>query len=383
MTTADFDIAICGAGPTGCALALLLAKNCLNPERIALIGRQPAGHNNPADLRALALNFGSLQLLNSLSANPTPAAKIRTVHISQEKHFGRALVTNKDLNVPVLGAVVGYDALIQQLHQKLVQTKIQFIQVPHPVTAQPGPKVSVQINQQTSLSAHLAVQSDGHQPKGLSHNYQQHAIVATVTASKPKKEWAFERFTKNGPFALLPHPQSLNHYALVWCVTPEKAQHLYTLSNAKFENAAMQTFGTRMGILRLSSKRSIFPLSLHAGHPLVAENIVAIGNAAQTLHPVAGQGLNLGLRDVAQLASSLKPWLIDKNRTLTCTLQDYARQRRVDRWLTIGITDTLAKLFSHSNTALQHTLGIGLLGLDLFNTPRRALMRHLLQGFRT
>lgn len=384
MSNADFDLAICGAGPTGCALALLLAKYSPNPERIALIGRRPAGDQPASDPRAIALNHGSRQLLKSIQGWPGHSAAIQTVHVSQRGYLGRTLIEAEDMGVPSLGAVVSYDALIQQLHQAVAQTAIHFIQSPTAVTPRAGQPVHIEIpgEDATLLSARMAVQSDGHQPVGLARDYQQHAVLATLKVSHPVHGRAYERFTQTGPFALLPHPQSDQHYALVWCLDPMQAQYHHAQPAAAFEQAIEQIFGPWLGRLELASERFVFPLSLHAGAHSVAARIIAIGNAAQTMHPVAGQGLNLGLRDVAQLAQTLRTWLAQPEQDPTPMLDDFIRQRQPDRWLTIGVTDTLARVFTAPSSLVHHALGLGLLGLDVLATPRRGFTRHLLQGLR-
>lgn len=383
MTIADYDLAICGAGPTGCTLALLMAQYSPDPKRIALIGRQPRAQNAAMDPRALALNYGSQQLLESISAWPAAVADISTVHVSQKDYLGRTLITAADLEVPRLGAVVSYEALIQQLQQAIARTEIHFIQVDTPAIAQPGTTVRIDLQGGQSISALLAVQSDGQRPQGLSRGYGQQAVLATVRSSLPAQGWAFERFTGSGPFALLPHPKSAEHYALIWCLPPEQAQHMLALDEQQFECALEQVFGARLGRLNLASERFVFPLSLHAGRHLSAERIVAIGNAAQTLHPVAGQGLNLGLRDVAQLAHSLRSWLDQPCQDPTPLLRQFTQQRQPDRWLTVSATDALARIFTTGSTALSHMLGLGLLSFDLCGAPRRLFTRHLLQGLRT
>lgn len=385
MSNAEFDLAICGAGPTGCALALLLAQYSANPERIALIGRRPAGNQPVSDPRAIALNHGSRQLLRSIRGWPEHSAPIQTVHVSQRGYLGRTLIEAKDMRVPSLGAVVSYDALIQQLHQAVAQTPIHFIQSPTAVTPRAGHPIHITLPDEhaTLLTAQLAVQSDGHQPSGLTRDYQQHAVLATVRASHPIQGRAYERFTRTGPFALLPHPQSEYHYALVWCLDPIQAEYHHSQPVAAFERAIEKIFGPWLGRLELASERFVFPLSLHAGAHAVANRIVAIGNAAQTMHPVAGQGLNLGLRDVAQLAHSLRPWLAQPTKDPASMLDHFIRQRQPDRWLTIGITDTLARVFTTPSSLVHHALGLGLLSLDVLPGPRRSFTRHLLQGFRS
>ncbi len=385
MSNADFDLAICGAGPTGCALALLLAQYSPHPERIALIGRLPANNQHSSDPRAIALNYGSRQLLQAIDGWPQHSAPIDTVHVSQQGYLGCTLIEAADMQVPILGAVVSYDALIQQLHEAVARSPIHFIQTDAAVTPQAGQTVHIQLpNTDTPLiTAQLAVQSDGHRPVGVSRDYQQHAVLATLRASHPIKGRAYERFTTTGPFALLPHPQSDHHYALVWCLAPHQAEHYRSLPKTEFEQACERTFGPWLGCLQLASERFVFPLSLHAGAHQVATRIVAIGNAAQTMHPVAGQGLNLGLRDVAQLAQALRSWLIEPHQDPTAALHHFTQLRRTDRWLTIGITDTLARIFTTPNNLIHHALGLGLFGLGMADAPRRSFTRHLLHGLRS
>lgn len=385
MSHADFDLAICGAGPTGCTLALLLAQYSPKPERIALIGRLPAASGAASDPRAIALNYGSQSLLTSLDAWPSHSAAIENVHVTQKGYLGRTLISHEDLAVPTLGSVVAYDALIQQLHQAVAASPIHFIQTQQPAQAQPGPVVRITRpdSGQPEITAQLAIQSDGHRPKGVSRDYRQHAVLATVHSSQPMVGHAFERFTTNGPFALLPHPQSPAHYALIWCLPPAMAQQQLECPAADFEQNIWRTFGPWLGELKLSSERYVFPLSLHAGAHQQAERIVAIGNAAQTLHPVAGQGLNLGLRDVAQLALCLRPWLLSPQQDPGPMIDQFVGQRQPDRWLTIAITDTLAQIFTQPSNLLRHALGLGLLSFDLFAAPRRAFARHLLYGLRS
>ncbi|HEU0229659.1 MAG TPA: FAD-dependent monooxygenase, partial [Burkholderiaceae bacterium] len=172
-------------------------------------------------------------------------------------------------------------------------------------------------------------------------------------------------------------------YGIVWCCDPDHARRLAALTPADFETALHIAFGHRLGHFTLKSDRHVFPLSLHAGPSLLEPHIVAIGNAAQTLHPVAGQGLNLGLRDAAQLAQALTPWLAASMADPSPILATFARKRRADRYLTAGITDLLPRAFASHNPLVRHACGLGLLALDLCPPLRAPLARHLMQGLRT
>lgn len=381
MTRPDFDIAICGAGPVGCAVALLLQAQHPDPSRIAVFGQRPAAQGQKLDPRTLALNHGSQQLLQQLAAWPASAAAIHTVHVSQKGRLGRTLITPQELGVNHLGQVVNYEDLVSELRAQLQKTAVQYLETARPAQVQSQNHAHIQ-TENSEYTAALAIQSDGLRPQQLTREYNQYALLATVQSSQPKAAWAYERFTEFGPLALLPHPNQADCYALVWCNDPSRTQHLLELNSTEFEHELYTQLGARLGRLRVVSERFSFPLALAAGPILPAPHRVAIGNAAQTLHPVAGQGLNLGLRDAAQLALNLRPWQAQSQRSVQPFLQNYANQRRPDRWVTGSITDFLPRIFSTTNPLIQHTCGLGLLSMDLIATARLPLARQLLQGLR-
>lgn len=382
MSAPTYDLVILGSGPVGCVLALGLARAAPHPDRIALMGPAPAARapGQSIDPRALALNHGSRQLLRHLDAWPVRAADILTVHVSQAGHLGRTLIDQAELAVPRLGSVVAYDDLLESLHAAVARSGVRHI-TERPPRPQAGQPVTLRLAG-GPVTSHLVLISDGAQPQGLRRDYDQQAVLATVRAASPIPGRAFERFTRTGPLALLPHPAGHDLYSLVWCVRPEQAQALSTLPEAAFDHALQAAFGQRLGRLCRVAAASTFPLSLHAGPSLQGAGIVAVGNAAQTLHPVAGQGLNLGLRDAAQLAHILHPWLATPEQPVQPLLEHYARQRRLDRGLTLGITDTLPRLFATGNPLVRHACGLGLAAMDLLSMLRKPLARHLLQGQR-
>ncbi|MDN5843105.1 MAG: FAD-dependent monooxygenase [Alcaligenaceae bacterium] len=382
MSSPDFDIAIIGTGPVGCTLALCLARHAPRPARIALMGPDPtpAPGGGPIDPRALALNHGSRSLLESLDAWPAHAADILTVHVSQAGHLGRTLIDHAELDVPRLGSVVAYDSVLSALHTALENSGIHRI-ADRPRRPVSGPTVQIDAGDRT-LHARIALVSHGERPKGISREYDQSALLATVRAGHPVPGRAFERFTRQGPLALLPHPGGIGHYSLVWCMSPERAQVLRELPDRNFDSALQAAFGSRLGTLHVTGARQAFPLSMHVGPSLPAPHIAALGNAAQTLHPVAGQGLNLGLRDAAQLAQALASWLHQPESDADGILQDFARRRRTDRSLTMAVTDTLPRVFTSWNPLVRHACGAGLMALDLLPGLRKPLARHLLQGQR-
>ncbi|WP_323011665.1 FAD-dependent monooxygenase [Castellaniella sp.] len=382
MPAPTYDIAILGSGPVGCVLALSLARHAPDPRRIALMGPAPATRQpgQSIDPRALALNHGSQHILQHLGAWPALAADILTVHVSQVGHLGRTLIDQAELAAPRLGSVVAYDDLLDTL-QAAVQTSGITRILEHPPRPLAGRPVTLALAEGQAHSR-LALISDGARPKGLQRQYQQSAVLATIRASRPAVGRAFERFTRTGPLALLPHPAGPDLYSLVWCIHPQQAQKLAALPDAAFDQALQQAFGQRLGSLQRLGPANTFPLSLHVGPSLQGQGIVAVGNAAQTMHPVAGQGLNLGLRDAMQLAHTLQPWLTAPEQDAQPLLAQFARARRLDRGLTISITDTLPRLFATENPLIRHACGLGLLALDLIPALRKPLARHLLQGQR-
>ena len=388
MTQSAFDIAILGAGPTGRVLALLMARVAPNPARIALLQGPavapviPAAAVPATDPRVLALNHGSRVLLESLQAWPKSAANIENIHVSQRGRLGRSVIQNTDFDVPQLGSVVAYSDLYAALEERVAQSGVTVLSGPAArVSAQDGQGLDLQQGD-VCLRARIAVQSDGASANDLHRDYAQHALITSARATLPRRGWAWERFTQAGPLALLPHPQAADAYSVVWCNTPEHAAQLASLDDRTFSEALTQAFGTRLGRLESQGPRHVFPLALKARHQLVQGRLVAIGNAAQTLHPVAGQGLNLGLRDAGRLAQSLGPWLQRTDDAPGMLLEAFAQARRADRRVTMGLTDILPRIFSTKLAPVDHACGLALLALDLIPAWRSPLAKHLLTGLR-
>ncbi len=400
MSKPEFPIAILGAGPVGCALALMLARHVADPSAILLIRSgasatpapgpatgtaTPASPGTPpqADARVLAMNHGSRVLLETLAAWPRETADIHTIHVSQRGRLGRTLIRDSDFNVPQLGAVTSYPVLHAALMRRVEQSGITVRTLAGArMTEQDAEGATVTDAEGVVLRCGVVVQSDGAGADDIRREYGQHALLASVRAALPRDGWAFERFTREGPLALLPHPAAADTYAVVWCCPPERAQALAALDNAAFSAALAEAFGDRLGALTCLAPRHVFPLVLSARRALVQGRTVAVGNAAQTLHPVAGQGLNLGLRDAARLAQALAPWLIRPDTAPTAALDAFARARHADRWLTAGLTDLMPRAFTTGLAPLEHAGGLALLSLDLLQPLRAPLARHLLQGLR-
>lgn len=401
------DIAIVGGGPVGLALAGQLLR--ATPWRITLIdAATPA--RAARDPRAIALSHGSRQLLEQIGAWPVPAQPIEHIHVSQRGRFGHVKLHHDDYGVPALGYVVRYGDLCQALEralaraadaapgrlERLFETRIDDIDQGSHGDRQDGTVVRLTGTTHAdheglpmAMQARVAIQAEG----GLFHqqaqrlargteatrrrDYGQTAIIGHVTCSQPQPGWAWERFTDEGPLALLPHEEhGTTGYALVWCCAPEQAQRRLALSEAAFAEELGQAFGTRMGRFTLVGKRHAFPLGLNAAPVTVSGRVAAVGNAAQTLHPVAGQGLNLGLRDAFALADSLRTGCTPQ------ALQAFASRHRLDRAMTIGITDLLPRVFAVGGPLAAHARGASLAVLACVAPVKHALARQMMYGAR-
>lgn len=379
---ADYDVAICGAGPAGMALAALLVKRGMAPQRIALIDARTLqqASNDP---RSLALSYGSRQILEEIGSWPVPATAIHQIHVSRRGQFGRSMMDRDEHKLDALGYVSRYGALVTELGAACERAGIAALR-PALVTGldeQPGHAVITieEDGKARTLSAAIVVQAEGglfgeQQAKSMQRDYGQTAIIAQVRSSAPVPHRAYERFTEQGPLALLPQD---DEYSLVWCVRPETAQALLGMDDAAFLQQLGEAFGTRLGSFTSVSRRLAFPLGLNAGSAGKegSARTAAIGNAAQTLHPVAGQGLNLGLRDAAVLAR-----LLAQGAT-PAMLAQYESLRRSDRSLTVHLTDTMARVFANDSPA-QALLGASLAAIDLFRPARSVLAELMMYGRR-
>lgn len=405
----DADVTILGAGPTGSALALLLARSTPDPARIRLCRVPSPGRpaDQPAEVtaaRTLALNHGSRVLLEGLAAWPDHGAAIHTIHVSQRGRLGRTLIQHTDFNVPELGTVHPYDRVVDALNAAVAQSGVT-VQEGEPAAVVREDNDAVHLAQNDRLwASRVVVQAEGSRrpitgvasagthhsatlAPPLERHYQQHAILGLIQASAPRPGWAWERFTREGPLALLPvrvpgHAAD-NTYSLVWCCAPEQATQRAQANDARFATELQQAFGHRLGGLLPLGPRQVQPLRLRWHHKLLAGRRVLIGNAAQTLHPVAGQGLNLGLRDAAQLAQHLGPWLTQPEQDPRAALEGFAQRRRNDRLLTGAVTDVLPRIFSTGLAPIEHACGLALMALDTLPGLRRPLAQHLMLGLRS
>lgn len=396
MTTAastpafDFDIAIVGAGPVGLALAGWLARrSATRALSVALVdARDPDASEN--DPRAIAISQGSRMLLDTLGW-PGDATPIEHIHVSQRGHFGRTLIERDEHDLAALGYVARYGSIVRALARAVRGTPARWLtstSAHSPAQDADGVTIALDTPQGArTLRARVLVNAEGGlfderkrklTDSATNRDYGQTALVGTVTVSAPRPRVAWERFTAEGPLALLPlgGPQQAD-YALVWCCAPDVAQRRGALPDDAFLQELGATFGTRMGRFTRIVGRAAFPLGLTAAHTLVEGRIAIVGNAAQTLHPVAGQGLNLGLRDAHTLAETLS-----EHGATPLALATFNARRALDRRMTIGATDTLARLFTVDSRPLAMLRGAALTALEFVPPLKTAIARQMMFGQR-
>ena len=389
MAIDHYDIVIIGGGPVGMALALALQDTGIS----SLLLEARALPEKVEDPRPLALSHGSYLILRRLGVwsqliQNTP---ITTIHISNRGSFGQTILTHEDAGVSTLGFVVNYHGLFHAMHQKLTASKANYI-AGAAVTRLDTDENSgtVHLNHQgkeTKVTAKLLVLADGgqlaQQVPNISyqtHDYQQWAVVANVQAEKKQTGIAYERFTASGPVALLPNDED---FSLVWTVTPETAKEIIALNDETFLTQLHQHFGDRLGKFIRAGKRSAFPLALKYATSITAQRIALIGNAAQTLHPVAGQGFNLGLRDAYELAGEIINTKNTPNKIgAPAMLSKYRQRRQIDSSAGRIFTDSLVKVFSNENKILKQSCGFGLSILDCTPPLKRFIARRMIFGAR-
>ena len=406
-------LAVIGGGPVGLSLALLMRQRC-PAWSVSVFDTREAAKDISGDPRTLALSLGSVQVLERLRAWPaSQAAPIRQVHVSQAPPtlatpLGEPVVHIRadELGVPLLGAVLSYGALLAPLHKAFLDAcatpagalasreaglHARFGTAVADVATE-GDAVVVTPVAGVGERFDLAVIAEGgvfaeQSRKAVTHDYRQTAWVGSVTLQGATPGLAMERFTRDGPLALLPLPSppggdpKTSRAALVWCVDSADdpvapladAQRLAVLATRLPE-----AVGTPVAISPLKS----FALGLNAEASLVDGRVVRIGNAAQTLHPVAGQGLNLGLRDAFLLVDRLAQGAQASDAGVTRALRGLAFARAPDRWSVIGATDFLARSFTWHAPGLAAARGLGLAALQAVPPLKRAFARQMMFGLR-
>lgn len=381
------DVAIVGAGPVGATLALALAGQGLDV--LALDARPP--HETLRGDRSIALAHGSRLILERAGVWPRLAAvdgavtAIAEIDVSQAGGFGVTRLRAGEHGVEALGHVVSYVALQRALDDALVAAGVP-VRFGASVASVDGGAAQARIvvaGDAEPVEARVVAVADGAGAAvaGIArerHDYRQNALVAPVWRDTPHRGVAYERFTPAGPIALLPER---DHYGLVWTLPPERTAPLLALDEAAFLAQLAHAFGSRVtGFVRAGARRA-FPLALERARPLTAPRVAVVGNAAQQLHPVAGQGFNLGLRDAWELAQAI----LDAGPASLgepAMLARYAARRRADRLSGIAFTHGLVGVFGADLPLLRLSRGVGLALLDVFPPAKRAFAQAMMFGLR-
>jgi len=380
----DYDLAIIGGGLVGASLAVALAES---PLRVALIEAAAPPASTPAwDERCIALNDASRQIFARYGvweALRGDAAPITATHISERGRFGTARFAAAEAGLAALGYNVPLRAIGAALLARMAQLPNLTLLQPARLSALQAGAEAVSLSLESAgatqtISARLVAAADGARSAvrdllGIAaerRDYAQHAIVSAVLLSRPHQGVAYERFTPDGPIALIPKPDQAA--SLVWTLPDGELEVRMALSDADYLALAQDSFGGRLGRFTALGRRWAHPLARVLSGSLTAPRTVFIGNAAQSLHPVAAQGFNLGLRDVATLAGEIAGV---SDPGAAAVLDAYAELRQRDRGRVSDFTDLMVRTFSNRLPFLSQARHWGLVAVELAPPLRQALLR--------
>jgi 2-octaprenyl-6-methoxyphenol hydroxylase len=386
----QFDVALCGGGLVGATLALALAELDL---RVVLIEAHPFGTTGQPsfDDRSTALANGSRRIFEALHVWPLlerQATAIRRIHVSDRGRFGFARLDAAEQGLNALGFVVVNRAMGAALWERLGDSSVRILapaRVRGMQLADGWQRIDCDLGEQGSVAveARLAVAADGAQSvlreaAGIgakTWNYEQTALVTNVLTQRFHDHVAYERFTPEGPLALL--PMSEGRLGLIWTFATEVAPTIAQVDDAAFLARLQDAFGFRLGRFMKVGARQLYPLSLSRADEHVAARLAIVGNAAQTLHPIAGQGFNLGLRDAASLAEVLADGRAQRQDTFDpgdgLWLERYREWRAADRSNIVRFTDGLVRVFTQPFGPIKTLRDIGMLAFDLMPAAKSAL----------
>lgn len=378
----EFDVVIVGGGMAGSTLAYALSV--IVPElSVAIIEKQaPAVASVSFDSRSIALAAGSVTWLQQSGLWPLLnqyACAITDIAVSDRGHFGKTWLNAAEYQLPALGYVLEVEnlgtVLQQQLRDKPLLTRFQPAEIASitPTTA----SQQIRLQDGTLLSTKLLVFADGNrsvaaQSAGFQYqqqDYPQTALIANLALERPHQGKAFERFTETGPIALL--PLTGQRYSLVWTVSPEQADTLLQLPESAFQAQIQKAFGYRAGIFTKVGQRAAYPLLLRRAEQVVRHRTLLLGNSLHSIHPVAGQGFNLAIRDIIQLTTLAAEYRHQLGEY--AMLRAYEQQRQADMKKVIWLTDSLVRLFSNSSRFMALIRNTGLLAMLLSDDLKRPL----------
>ncbi|EGQ8233768.1 2-octaprenyl-6-methoxyphenyl hydroxylase [Vibrio parahaemolyticus] len=385
----QYDVVIAGGAMAGATLALAIEHLSQGALRVAVVEpfKAQSDQHPGFDSRSIALSYGTVTLLRHLelwSAIEPFSTPIEHIHVSDRSHAGMTDITKHDVGVEALGYVVEL-ADVGRVYQELL-THSTAIDLYCPDSAKhitrTQENVTIELASGELLNAKLLVAADGAvsqccQQIGLElseHDFDQVAVIANIVTQEPHQGRAFERFTENGPVALL--PMSDNRMSLVWCLRPDEAQIVMELSESEFLERLQQDFGWRLGAMQKVGLRASYPLLLRHRKQNISHRFAIVGNAAQTLHPIAGQGFNLGIRDVVTLAEELVKQGEDVGRYQG--LIRFSQRREADRNETIWLTSSLVHVFSNDLLAMRIGRNTALAAMDNLSIFKQPLLRHTL-----
>lgn len=398
------DIVIAGGGMVGVSLALQLGAMLPNDTTILLVegfqlpkvvvDGEPEYHPS-FDMRSTALSYSSRMIYEKMQVWEDLQKRlcaIEHIHVSSRGRFGSTLLQAEDYGWPALGYVVENawlgNTLIQALYRQARVEVRSPARVLEATAAGSGVSLRLEGDVDTDIDTALLLVADG-ASSGLRDQlgvaveekpYQQHALVANIASAEPHRGIAYERFTDTGPLALLPllaGPGGEHRSALVWTLEPESALRLQACPEGEFLTALHDRFGYRLGRLLQVGERHSYPLALVQSCEQVRQGIVVMGNAAHALHPVAGQGYNLALRDVAELGAVLAQGMaagIPPGDL--ATLQLYQQRQQPDQERTINFSDRVPALFMHGDPVLGLARDLALAGLDIAPALKREFVRY-------